>query len=314
MRSDLTLAGRLRLWAGALVLLLGAARPSPADVLVEGQVYVKNVLQIEWGPLAGHLARPVAAKEGDTWERLAERECGDAAWAAAVREMNGGAERPKAGAASAWVPPKGQKRDSDAVWYSAYSDSSKFGADETNDISRTGFQRFDPAAAGSAFGWVTVAVLPHKGAENARTSAEIASRRAAEVLKTRAKTGLVLCKPWEVVSSIEKSSPVRTIETTWRCTGVGAEGLGLAFVREVRKDEKGTVLSTREADAAPKKGGAPLWAGPGALGDTGTPGNGAASDAAEGPFSAFAIVSVVLGLLLIGAVTILRRRSPPAAA
>lgn len=221
----------LRVVVGSALAFGIAARAATADVPAPGTAPVRATATIEWGPLAGRLARPVAARDDDTWEALAAREVGDAAWAPTVRALNGGGERPTAGP-SAWVPPRGAASggmpDGTAAWYVAFLDASKFGRD--SDVSTTGLRPLDPSAKDvPVFGTVTVALLPQRTLDDATRAATLPRTPKKEVFATKGPAALVVAAPFEVATSVPEASPVRRTAHTWRCEGV--EGTELKLVQ-----------------------------------------------------------------------------------
>lgn len=231
----------------ASVATTGAPRDAGADLLAPGQVSVRTTLDVDWGPLAGRLARPTTATPDDTWATLATREAGDARWAPTVRDLNGGGERPPASGAT-WVPPREVPFGGDVAWYSAYVDSAKFGLD--SDVSRTGFVRLDPAARATAvFGTVTLALLRHAAPGDAARAAALPRQSPREELASRGEGALVRAAPFVVASSVPEASPVRRVAWTWRCTGVTGTTLDLVRVAETSYDAADRPLSAAEAAA-----------------------------------------------------------------
>lgn len=219
----------LRLVVGSVLALAATARSVSADVPAPGTVPVKATATIEWGPLASRLARPVVARADDTWETVATREAGDAAWAPTVRALNGGGERPAADA-PVWVPPRGAPvggaTDGTAAWYVAFLDASKFGRD--SDVSTTGLRPLDPAAKDLAvFGAVTVALLPQRTLDDAARAASLPRARKQDVFAAKGADALVVAAPFEVATSVPEASPVRRMAHTWRCEGVDGTELKL---------------------------------------------------------------------------------------
>lgn len=236
-----------RVVAGGIVLAI-AMRAAVADVPVAGTAPVRATATIEWGPLAGRLARPVVARDDDTWEALAAREVGDAAWAPTVRALNGGGERPVAGP-SAWVPPRGAavggEPDGRTTWYVAFLDASKFGRDA--DVSTTGLRRLDPAARDvPVFGTVTVALLPQRTVEDATRAASLPRTPKREVFAAKGPAALVVAAPFEVATSVPETSPVRRTAHVWRCEGVEGTELRLVQARVTSFDADGRELSASD--------------------------------------------------------------------
>jgi len=233
----------LLLALGAVTALVGRGPAATADIPAPGTTSVRATVEIDWGPLAGRLARPVAATGNDTWETLATREAGDVRWATVVKDLNGGGERPTP-SAQVWVPPRDLAPGGDATWYSAFLDSSKFGSD--SDVSRTGLRRIDPAAkALPVFGSVTVALLRHATPADAARAAALPSPQ--EALAARGDEALVVAAPVWVVTSVRDASPVRRVAYRWRCAGVEGHVLRLVPERETAYDADDRPLSASEA-------------------------------------------------------------------
>ncbi|MFO0934295.1 MAG: hypothetical protein U1E39_16535 [Planctomycetota bacterium] len=239
----------LRVVVGSVLALGVAPATSRADVPAPGTAPVQATATIEWGPLAGRLARPVAARDDDTWEALAAREVGDAAWAPTVRALNGGGERPTPGP-STWVPPRGAPvggaSDATTAWYVAFLDASKFGRD--SDVSTTGLRPLDPSAKDvPVFGSVTVALLPQRSLDDAARAAALPRARKKEVFATKGPAALVVAAPFEVATSVAEASPVRRTAHTWRCEGVEGPELKLVQVGVASFDGGGRALDAAEA-------------------------------------------------------------------
>jgi hypothetical protein len=134
----------------------------------------------------------------------------------------------------------------DAVWYSAYLDSSKFGAE--SDVSRTGFQRLDPGATSSrVFGTVTVVLVRHAKPEDAARAAALPRTRPREALAARGDEALAVAPPILVETTVPESSPVRRTVQRWRCTGVEGTALRLSLLGTTSYDASGRPLSPAEA-------------------------------------------------------------------
>ncbi len=207
-----------RIAASFLVSLASAtigALDVHADLIVGGSVGVSNEVRFDWGPLAGQMARSATALAGETWEAFASRESGDARWAPIVRAMNGGGKTPNTGEGRTWVPPRNRAYDAASRWFSVFVDSSKFGGD--SDVSRTGFDRVDPAAEKVAvFGHVTVVALEHATTDDAARSFAIPRAKARDLLARRTAPALLIAPAHEVAGSVTESSKVRRVEHAWR--------------------------------------------------------------------------------------------------
>ncbi len=239
----------LRVVIGSVLALGVASGTSRADIPAPGTAPVRATATIEWGPLAGRLARPVAARADDTWEALAVREVGDAAWAPTVRALNGGGERPTAGP-SAWVPPRGVPvggaPDGTTAWYVAFLDASKFGRD--SDISTTGLRPLDPSAKDlPVFGTVTVALLPQRTLDDATRAATLPRTPKKEVFAAKGPAALLVAAPFEVPTSVPEASPVRRTAHTWRCEGLEGTELKLVQGGVASFDGEGRPLTAAEA-------------------------------------------------------------------
>ncbi len=251
----------LRVVVRSLLAVGVASGTSRADVPAHGTAPVRATATIEWGPLAGRLARPVAARDDDTWEALAAREVGDAAWAPTVRALNGGGERPAAGP-SAWVPPRGVPvagaPDGTATWYVAFLDASRFGRD--SDVSTTGLRPLDPSAKDVAvFGTVTVALLPQRTLDDAARAASLPRAPKKDVFAAKGPAALLVAAPFEVATSVPEASPVRRMAHAWRCEGVEGTELKLVQASVASFDAQDRPLSAAEVAGAGLRTEA--WAG-----------------------------------------------------
>ncbi|MBL9086882.1 MAG: hypothetical protein JNM10_07035 [Planctomycetia bacterium] len=251
----------LRIAVGAVLACGVAARTTRADVAVPGTAPVRATATIEWGPLAARLARPVVARADDTWEAVATREAGDAAWAPTVRALNGGGERPAADA-RVFVPPRGAPAggatDGTAAWYVAFLDASKYGRD--SDVSTTGLRPLDPAARDlSVFGMVTVALLPQRTLDDATRAAALPRARKKEVFAAKGADALVVAAPFEVATSVPEASPVRRIAHTWRCEGIDGTELKLVQASVASFDAQDRLLTATDLAGAGLR--TEVWAG-----------------------------------------------------
>ena len=191
---------------------------------------VSNELRVEWGPLTGQMARPATAGPGETWESFAVREAGDARWAPIIRAMNGGGEKPDAGAGRTWVPPRDRAFDGSSRWFSVYVDSSKFGPD--SDISRSGFDRVDPdVAAIHVFGTVTLIALEHAAIEDAARSFAITQAKPRDVLARRIAPRLLVTSSPDLEGAAPAYSPARHVEHTWRVEELTADSWRVSMFR-----------------------------------------------------------------------------------
>lgn len=222
--------------AAAALAFVGGAKPVAADMLPDGHRSLDVRVRMDWGPLAGHLSRPVVPRADDSWESLAKREAGDARWAPTIRAMTG-RDAPATGDAPAWLPPRDLAFGPKATWWSAYVDSSKYGRE--SDISRTGFDRVDPAASTRVFGTVTFAVRRHGGPEDA---ARVLAAPQDIVARPKA-AGFAVASSFSVPMSVERDAALRRIEQSWRVESADEESLRLALVSEARFDAEGRPLA-----------------------------------------------------------------------
>ncbi len=248
----------LLLTLGATLSAVGGGPAANADIPAPGTTSVRATVEIDWGPLAGRLARPVVAKDDDTWATLATREAGDARWAPVVKDLNGGGETPTP-SAQVWVPPRALAPDGNAAWYSAFLDSSKYGGD--SDVSRTGFRRIDPEgkAAIGVFGTVTVALVAHVRPEDAARSAALGRASVGKAITARGDDALIVAAPVFVSTSVPEASRVRRVVHRWRCAGVEGNTLRLVQDAVVSYDADDRPLSASEAAGSGLR--PEVWAG-----------------------------------------------------
>lgn len=228
--------------AGSIAAALAGPSPAGADIPSPGTAPVRAAVRFEWGPLEGRIARPVTASADDTWETIAARETASVAWAPTIRALNGGGETPNT-AGSTWVPPKALAFGAKEPFFAAFLDSAKHG--RTTDVSRTGFQRLDPARAShDVFGEVTLALLAIHGPEEAAAAAALPRRRASVTLRDRP-GGERIVELGRAVDSVPEGEAVRRVERTWRCDSVSSDGPAVSFTlaREARFDAQGALLS-----------------------------------------------------------------------
>jgi hypothetical protein len=227
--------------AGAIAAgLVGLSTSAGADIPSPGMTSVRNEVSLEWGPLEGRIARPVAANAGDTWDALATRETASAAWAPTIRALNGGGDAPRAGGET-WVPPRALAFGAKNAFFAAFLDSARFS--RGNDVSRTGFRALDPGRAShEVFGEVTLALVPVRDLEGAAAAAALPSRRASETIRERP-SGVLVVELGHVIGSVASGAPLRRIVATWRCESLaGDAGVSFSRVSEERFDAQGAPI------------------------------------------------------------------------